>query len=137
MFRNFPLTRGASPFAEAAAEAAEDAGAKAGSGKCTMGYTKPGRLGLTLILSLGSALGLSDLGVRDALAQRRFAAEDTSDFLGGVRSGVNGTPIVLHQRREARRLLFIPGTRRGDRRAFTRDFGALEPHPVSIVRAAS
>jgi protein-disulfide isomerase len=55
-------------------------------------YANQDELGLTLILGLGRTLGLSDLGLRDALAQRRFAAKIQADFLGGVRSGVNGTP---------------------------------------------
>jgi protein-disulfide isomerase len=41
---------------------------------------------------LGRELGLSDVGLRDALAQRRFADKLNADFVGGVRSGVNGTP---------------------------------------------
>jgi protein-disulfide isomerase len=55
-------------------------------------YANQDQLGLTLILGLGRALGLSDLGLRDALAQRRFDEKIQADFLGGVRSGVNGTP---------------------------------------------
>jgi protein-disulfide isomerase len=55
-------------------------------------YANQDELGLTLILGLGRTLGLSDLGLRDALAQRRFAPKIQADFLGGVRSGVNGTP---------------------------------------------
>ena len=118
VFRHFPLTE-AHPFAEAAAEAAEYAGTHDLFWEMHDGlYANQDELGLALILSLGSALGLSDLGLRDALAQRR-----------------QWNTIVLHQRREARRLLFIPGTRRSDRRALTGDSSAVEPHPISIVRA--
>ena len=92
VFRHFPLTE-AHPFAEAAAEAAEYAGTHGRFWEMHDGlYANQDELGLTLILGLGRALGLSDLGLRDALAQRRFAAKIKADFLGGVRSGVNGTP---------------------------------------------
>ena len=83
----------AHPFAEAAAEAAEYAGTHDRFWEMHDGlYTNQDELGLALILGLGRTLGLSDLGLRDALAQRRFAAKIQADFLGGVRSGVNGTP---------------------------------------------
>ena len=92
VFRHFPLTE-AHPFAEAAAEAAEYAGTHDRFWEMHDGlYTNQDELGLALILGLGRALGLSDLRLRDALAQRRFAAKIQADFLGGVRSGVNGTP---------------------------------------------
>ena len=92
VFRHFPLTE-AHPFAEAAAEAAEYAGTHDLFWEMHDGlYANQDELGLALIRSLGSALGLSDLGLRDALAQQRFAAKIQADFLGGVRSGVNGTP---------------------------------------------
>ena len=92
VFRHFPLTE-AHPFAEAAAEAAEYAGTYDLFWEMHDGlYANQDELGLPLILGLGRALGLSDLGLRDALAQLRFAAKIHADFLGGVRSGVNGTP---------------------------------------------
>jgi protein-disulfide isomerase len=92
VFRHFPLTE-AHPFAETAAEAAEYAGAHGRFWEMHDGlYANQDQLGLTLILGLGRALRLSDLGLRDALARRRFAAKIQADFLGGVRSGVNGTP---------------------------------------------
>ena len=92
VFRHFPLTE-AHAFAEMAAEAAEYAGAHGRFWEMHDGlYANQDQLGLTLILGLGKALGLSDLGLRDTLAQRRYAAKIQADFLGGVRSGVNGTP---------------------------------------------
>jgi protein-disulfide isomerase len=92
VFRHFPLTE-AHPFAEAAAEAAEYAGTYHRFWEMHDGlYANQDELGLPLILGLGRALGLSDLGLRDALAQQRFAPKIQADFLGGVRSGVNGTP---------------------------------------------
>ena len=63
------------------------------SGKYTTDSTpNQDQLGLTLILSLGRELGFSEIGLRDALAQRKFADKLNADFVGGVRSGVNGTP---------------------------------------------
>ena len=92
VFRHFPLTE-AHPFAETAAEAAEYAGARGRFWEMHDGlYANQDQLGLPLILGLGRALGLSDRGLRDTLARRRYAAKIQADFLGGVRSGVNGTP---------------------------------------------
>jgi protein-disulfide isomerase len=91
VFRHFPLTD-AHPFAEAA-EAAEYAATHNRFWEMHEGlYANQDQLGITLILGLGGALGLSDIGLRDALAQQKFAARIQADFLGGVRSGVNGTP---------------------------------------------
>jgi protein-disulfide isomerase len=92
VFRHFPLTE-AHPLAEPAAEAAEYAGTHHRFWEMHDGlYANQDQLGLTLILALGRELGLSDVGLRDALAQRRFADKLNADFVGGVRSGVNGTP---------------------------------------------
>jgi hypothetical protein len=86
VFRHFPLTE-AHPFAEMAAEAAEYAGAHGRFWEMHDGlYANQDQVGLTLILGLGRALGLSDRGLRDTLAQRRYAAKIQADFLGGVRS---------------------------------------------------
>jgi protein-disulfide isomerase len=37
-------------------------------------------------------LGIPEPDLRSALANRQFAGKVRSDFVGGVRSGVNGTP---------------------------------------------
>jgi protein-disulfide isomerase len=92
VFRHFPLTE-AHPFAEVAAEAAEYAGAHQRFWEMHDGlYENQDQLGVTLIFALGRALGLSDGGLRDAMATRKYGAKIQADFLGGVRSGVNGTP---------------------------------------------
>ena len=92
VFRHFPLTE-AHPFAEAAAEAAEYAAAHQRFWEMHDGlYANQDQLGVTLIFALGRTLGLSEGGLRDALATRKFSAKIKADFLGGVRSGVNGTP---------------------------------------------
>lgn len=92
VFRNFPLTE-VHPFAEAAAEAAEYAATHGRFWEMHDGlYANQDQLGVTLIFALGRKLGLSDLGLQEAMAERRFGAKIQADFLGGVRSGVNGTP---------------------------------------------
>jgi protein-disulfide isomerase len=40
-------------------------------------------------------LGLSEQGLRDALAHGTFSDKVRRDFLSGVRSGVNGTPTFF------------------------------------------
>jgi protein-disulfide isomerase len=95
VFRHFPLSE-AHPFAEAAAEAAEYAGAHQRFWQMHDGlYENQDQLGVTLIFGLGRALGLSDAGLRDAMATRKYSAKIQTDFLGGVRSGVNGTPAFF------------------------------------------
>jgi protein-disulfide isomerase len=121
VFRHFPLTE-AHPFAEAAAEAAEYAGAHGCFWEMHDGlYMNQDELGLALILGLGRALGLSDLGLRDALAQRRFAAKIQADFLGGVRSGVNGTPSF-----------FINGEKHAGSYSYQELAGAIGAHLQAI-----
>jgi len=98
IFRHFPLSE-AHPFAEAAAEAAEYAAAYSHFWDMHEGlYENQDQLGIPLILALGRALRLSDLGLREAIAERRFAEKIQADFLGGVRSGVNGTPSFFINR---------------------------------------
>ena len=121
VFRHFPLAE-AHPFAEAAAEAAEYAGTHHRFWEMHDGlYTNQDELGLALILGLGRALGLSDLGLRDALAQRRFAAKIQADFLGGVRSGVNGTPSF-----------FINGEKHAGSYSYQELAAAIEAHLLTI-----
>ena len=53
------------------------------------------RLGLPLFLAIVRYFGLSEQGLRDALAHGTFADKVRRDFLTGVRSGVNGTPTFF------------------------------------------
>lgn len=46
-------------------------------------------------MALAKALGLSETGLRDALAAGTYTPRVQSDFMGGVRKGVNGTPAFL------------------------------------------
>jgi protein-disulfide isomerase len=92
VFRNFPLTN-AHPFAEAAAEAAE---AAASQGKFwemhDLLYENQAKLGPELLIAAASTLKLdADLFLGD-LKARKYRERVRRDFMGGVRSGVNGTP---------------------------------------------
>ena len=53
------------------------------------------RLGVPLLFALAQSLGLPQADLREALATRRYEAKVRGDFLGGVRSGVNGTPCFF------------------------------------------
>ena len=92
VFRNFPITT-SHPNAEQAAEAAESA---ASQGKFwemhdTL-YENQRRLGDEDLRAYAEQLGLDlDAFERD-LAEHVHAARVHEDFIGGVRSGVNGTP---------------------------------------------
>jgi protein-disulfide isomerase len=95
VFRHFPLNQ-VHPNAESAAESAEFAGAHGQFWEMHDGiYENQGRLGLPLLFALAEALGLSEYDLRAALLNGTYAPKVKSDFLGGVRSGVNGTPSFL------------------------------------------
>src|SRR5258705_7547088 len=94
-FRHFPLTE-VHPHAEIAAESAEFAG--------TAGlfwdmhdalFRNQGRLSVTTIFLISEDLGLSEAALRHALETGQFRNKVRNDFLGGVRSGVNGTPAFF------------------------------------------
>lgn len=92
VFRHFPLTE-MHPLAAAAAEAAEFAGAHRRFWEMHDGiFDNQDRLGLPLLILLAGNLNLSAPSLEEALTQGRFKAKVEQDFLGGVRSGVNGTP---------------------------------------------
>ena len=52
-------------------------------------------LSLPLLAELAQALGLSSEDLPSALESREFLPAIKQDFLGGVRSGVNGTPTFF------------------------------------------
>jgi protein-disulfide isomerase len=92
IFRHFPLSQ-VHPSAQAAAESAEFAGAHGRFWEMHDGiYENQDRLGLPLLFALAGTLGLSEASLREALVNGTYAEKVKSDFLGGVRSGVNGTP---------------------------------------------
>jgi len=92
VFRHFPLSQ-IHPNAETAAESAEFAGALGRFWEMHDGiYENQDRLGLPLLFALVRTLGLSELELQSALASGEYEPKVRADFLGGVRSGVNGTP---------------------------------------------
>jgi protein-disulfide isomerase len=92
IFRHFPLSQ-IHPNAESAAESAEFCGAHGRFWDMHDGiFENQDRLGLPLLFALTNALGLSEAGLREALVNGTYRDKVKNDFLGGVRSGVNGTP---------------------------------------------
>jgi protein-disulfide isomerase len=94
-YRHFPLTE-IHQYAEAAAETAEYAGFYGRFWEAhDMLFENQDSLGLPLFLAIVRYFGLSEQGLRDALAHGSFADKVRRDFLSGVRSGVNGTPTFF------------------------------------------
>jgi protein-disulfide isomerase len=95
VFRNFPLAE-MHPHAESAAEAAEYAGAQGKFWEMHDSlFENQEQLGGALYLRLAQQLGLPPQDLRAAVEKREFLARVKSDFTGGVRSGVNGTPTFF------------------------------------------
>jgi protein-disulfide isomerase len=91
-FRHFPLTE-VHPLAEPAAESAEFAGDHGHFWEMHDGlFQNQIRLGLPLMLALAKSLRLPVTELQEALAIGKYRTKIQSDFIGGVRSGVNGTP---------------------------------------------
>ena len=92
VFRHFPLTQ-IHPNAEVAAESAEFAGAHGKFWEMHDGiYENQDQLGLPLLFALVAALGLAESELENALETSAYEPKVRADFLGGLRSGVNGTP---------------------------------------------
>ncbi len=95
VFRNFPLNE-MHPHAESAAESAEFAGTHDKFWEMhDRLYENQDRLGGELYLELAGELQLDPAQLRAALEAKSFRAKVRSDFTGGVRSGVNGTPTFF------------------------------------------
>jgi protein-disulfide isomerase len=95
VFRNFPLTQ-IHPNAEMAAEAAEFAATKGRFWEMHDGiYENQAALGGTLVADLAGQLRLPMDELEAALKSREFLPRVKDDFMGGVRSGVNGTPTFF------------------------------------------
>jgi protein-disulfide isomerase len=95
VFRNFPLAQ-IHPLAEPAAEAAEFADTHGRFWETHGGiYENQDQLGIPLLFELADQLGLPEEDLSDALENHEFLPRIRGDFLGGVRSGVNGTPTFF------------------------------------------
>lgn len=95
VYRHFPLTQ-IHVHAEAAANTAEFAGAHGRFWPMhDLLFENRQRPGLPLFFELAKGLGLSTSELRAALEEGRYAPKIRSDFLGGIRSGVNGTPTFF------------------------------------------
>jgi protein-disulfide isomerase len=95
VFRNFPLNE-IHPQAESAAETAEFAGSQ---GKFWEMHDRlfenQTRFSPMLFEELAQELKLDPADLREALTSGEFRAHVRSDFMGGARSGVNGTPTFF------------------------------------------
>lgn len=95
VFRNFPLSQ-MHPWAEPAAEAAEFS---AEHGKFwemhDLLYENQKSLSEMLFVKLAKSLDLSSAQLKTAVTEQKYQVRIKSDFLGGVRSGVNGTPTFF------------------------------------------
>ncbi|GAA4261435.1 DsbA family protein [Dactylosporangium darangshiense] len=94
-YRHFPLTN-LHPFAEMAAEAAEAAGAKRRFWQMhDWLFEHQEELDAMTILAGAEAVGLDDEAIAGAIRGRQYLDKVRSDFVGGVHSGVNGTPTFI------------------------------------------
>ena len=94
-YRHFPIST-VHPLAKPAAEAAEFAGAHRLFWEMHSAiYANGHHLSGPVLAALASRLGLDLAELRHALEQGSYAQKVESDFLSGVRSGVNGTPTFF------------------------------------------
>jgi len=92
VFRNFPIST-AHPYAEQAAEAAEAAASQGHFWEMhDLLYENQKRLGAEDLHSYAEQLGLDVRAFDDDLERHTYGERVHDDFMGGVRSGVNGTP---------------------------------------------
>lgn len=95
VFRNFPLSE-MHPMAEPAAEAAEFAGSQNKFWEMHDGiFEHQSQLSAEFLLSLAKKNGMNAQALTEALEGGAFRDRVRSDFSGGVRSGVNGTPTFF------------------------------------------
>lgn len=95
VFRNFPL-RTIHTFAEVAAETAEFASDQGSFWEMhDLIFQQQDRLGIPLLSELVQELGLNLEDFNLSLQQGRYRPKIETDFSGGVRSGVNGTPTFF------------------------------------------
>jgi len=95
VFRNFPLQE-VHPWAEAAAEVAELAGSQGKFWEMhDLLFANQEDLSESTIQALVRQLGLSEAKMLQASSNGTLKSRVESDFAGGIRSGVNGTPTFF------------------------------------------
>ena len=95
VFRNFPL-REIHPNAEHAAEAAEFASAYGSFWQMHDAlFENQENLQDELLVGLAAEIGLPAHKLRRSLESESYRSRIEFDFLGGIRSGVNGTPTFF------------------------------------------
>ncbi len=95
VYRHFPLAE-VHPLAATAAEAAEFAGAHGAFWDMHEAlFANQPVLSLSAIFGIAEALGLSQADLHRALSAETCTNKVLEDFMGGVRSGVNGTPCFF------------------------------------------
>jgi protein-disulfide isomerase len=96
VFRHFPLTE-AHPHAEHAAEAAESAAERGKFWEMHDAIYAHQRDGLDddSLVDYAADLGLDAGEIRDEIEAEAHVERVRADFMGGVRSGVNGTPTFF------------------------------------------
>ena len=95
VFRNFPISE-AHPHALFAAAAAEAAGDQGKFWEMhDLLFEHQDRLGALDLVGYASQLGIQADGFLEVIRSRDMADRVRSDFMSGVRSGVNGTPTFF------------------------------------------
>jgi protein-disulfide isomerase len=95
VFRHFPLTE-VHPLAEITAESAEFAGAAGLFWEMHDAlFENQSILSIPTIFMIADKLRLPEVLLRNALETGEYRTKVRSDFMGGVRSGVNGTPAFF------------------------------------------
>jgi protein-disulfide isomerase len=95
VFRNFPLSQ-IHPNAESAAEMAEFAAAHGKFWEMhDLLFENQSHLGPALYTQLAEKLKFAPPDLAAALQKKEYMSKVRSDFSGGVRSGVNGTPTFF------------------------------------------
>jgi protein-disulfide isomerase len=95
VYRHFPLTE-IHPHAGIVAESTEFAGAAGLFWDMHDAlFENQSRLSMTTIFLIGAELGLPDTAMRNALETGHYRIKARNDFMGGVRSEVNGTPAFF------------------------------------------
>ena len=103
VFRNFPITE-IHPMAQPAAESAEFAAKRGKFWEMHDAiYEHQDELSLKMLEKSASRLGLDPTALAASLEDGQFTEHVKQDFMGGVRSGVNGTPtfFINGQRHDA------------------------------------